>query len=172
MPGNPLNDAQTHAMLRINDTVKLILSVILCEATGLLSGWLGSAYNNEWLDQLNKPSWYPPGSVFGPVWSVLYLLMGISLWLVWKSKVDPAVKRGAYLIFGIQLFFNFCWSIIFFRFRSPGWALIDIILLVVCIIITILAFARISKPAAWLLVPYICWVCFATCLNAAIWQLN
>lgn len=159
-------------MRNLNNTWKLILSVALCEATGFLSGWIGSANNNEWFDKLNKPSWNPPAWLFAPVWTTLYLLMGISLWLVWKSNKKPVFKKSALRYFGLQLLFNFFWSIIFFRFQSPGWAFADIILLFLLIVITIFQFAPIAKLASWLLVPYICWVSFASCLNFAIWKLN
>lgn len=159
-------------MKNISNTWKLIIAILICEATGFLSGLIGSAYKNQWFEKLNKPWWNPPGYIFGPVWTCLYLLMGISLWLVWKSNKKDIVKQSALRYFGSQLFLNFWWSIIFFRFQSPGGALVDILLLFILIFITIFQFATISKLAAWLLVPYISWVSFASCLNFAIWWMN
>jgi translocator protein len=155
-----------------SNTWKLIAAILVCEGTGLLSGWIGSAYKNEWFDQLRKPSWNPPGYIFGPVWTTLYLLMGISLWLVWKDTKENRMRRSALIFFGLQLLLNFCWSIIFFRLQSPGWAFLDIVLLFCFILVTIFQFASISKTAAWLLVPYISWVSFAACLNFVIWKMN
>ena len=151
---------------------KLVIAILLCEFTGILSAFVSQTSNNEWFLSLNKPSWNPPSYLFAPVWTFLYLLMGISLWLVWKSKVPEHKKKQACLFFAVQLFLNFWWSILFFRFHSPGIAFIDIVLMIVMILATIFAFARISRAAAWLLVPYISWVCFAAILNYTIWSMN
>jgi benzodiazapine receptor len=121
---------------------------------------------------LNKPEWNPPSYIFGPVWTGLYFLMGIAWWLVVQSDVLSHKKKKAQVYFIIQLFLNFWWSILFFRLHSPLWAFVDIILLIVAISLTIFSFARISRIAAWLLVPYISWVCFAAFLNYSIWALN
>jgi translocator protein len=152
--------------------MKLVAAILICEATGIASGLIGSARNNPWFDSLAKPSWFPPPSLFGPVWTTLYLLMGIALWLIWKSNADAAAKKPALLLFALQLLFNFLWSIIFFRFRSPAGAFADIILLDIALGFTIYFFGAISKPAAWLLVPYLAWVSFASVLNLAIWTMN
>jgi len=151
---------------------KFIIAIILCESVGIISGLLASANNNPWFDALNKPTWNPPAYLFGPVWTTLYLLMGISLGIIWNNKATEPNKRKAYFLFALQLFLNFWWSIIFFHFHSPAFALLDIILMVVIIIITIFTFSNFSKLAAWLLVPYISWVSFATILNFTIWNLN
>lgn len=152
--------------------VKFILAILICESVGILSAILSNAGNNAWFDALNKPSWNPPSYLFAPVWTILYLMMGISLGLIWKNKAAEINKRKLYIIFGGQLFFNFSWSIIFFRLHNPLLALMDIILMLVLILLTIVSFARYSKPAAWLLVPYLAWVSFATLLNYSIWSLN
>ena len=151
---------------------KLVIAILLCEFTGILSAFVSQTSNNEWFLSLNKPSWNPPSYLFAPVWTFLYLLMGISFWLVWKSKAPEHKKKQACLVFAVQLFLNFWWSILFFRFHSPGIAFIDIVLMIVMILATIFAFARISSAAAWLLVPYISWVCFAAILNYTIWSMN
>ena len=144
---------------------KFIIAILLCESIGISSGLLASANNNLWFDTLNKPAWNPPAYLFGPVWTTLYLLMGISLGIIWNYKGVELNKSYAYFLFAFQLFLNFWWSIIFFNFHSPAPALLDIILMVVTILLTIFSFSNFSKTAAWLLVPYISWVSFATILN-------
>lgn len=141
-----------------------------------VAGAIGSAatYPNlsGWFDSLEKPAFSPPGAIFGPVWTTLYLLMGTAHFLVEKSEAEPAAKRAANSIYGLQLGLNALWSVLFFGRRSPGAALLEIVLLWVAIVLTIAAFARISRLAALLLVPYLLWTSFATVLNAAIWRLN
>ncbi|WP_373553778.1 TspO/MBR family protein [Haliscomenobacter sp.] len=151
---------------------KLIIAILACEAIGFTSGLIGSAAMNTWFDNLQKPSWNPPGYLFAPVWTLLYALMGIAFWLIWKNEIPAANKRSAYVAFALQLFLNFWWSIIFFRFQSPFFALIEILLLLLAIILTIFQFSKISKTAGWLLVPYLLWVSFASVLNYTIWSLN
>lgn len=157
---------------KLSSVWKFIIAIILCEGIGISSGLLASANNNIWFDTLNKPTWNPPAYLFGPVWTTLYLLMGISLGIVWNNKATEINKRNAYFLFALQLFLNFLWSIFFFNFHSPALALVDIILMVVTIIFTIFCFSNFSKSAAWLLVPYIAWVSFAMILNFTIWNLN
>jgi tryptophan-rich sensory protein len=136
--------------------------------SGLLTVW----DLNNWFGVIHKPIWNPPDELFGPVWTVLYFLMGISFWLIWKSYVPEQTKRSAEIIFMIQLFFNFCWSVLFFRFHSPLWAFVDILLLILTISITTIRFSRISKLAAVFLLPYLGWVVFAAGLNYTIWIMN
>jgi benzodiazapine receptor len=157
---------------KLSSTWKFIIAIILCEGIGISSGLLASANNNLWFDTLNKPTWNPPAYLFAPVWTSLYLLMGISLALVWKNRANELIKRNAYFLFVLQLFLNFWWSILFFHFHSLALSLADIILMVVTIILTIINFSYFSKPSAWLLVPYIAWVSFASILNFTIWNLN
>jgi benzodiazapine receptor len=122
-----------------------------------------------WYAALAKPAWTPPGWLFGPVWTVLYVMIAISAWLVWQRqrRVSPALA-----LWGAQLVLNGIWSWLFFGLERPGLAAIDIVVLLAMIIATALAFARVSRPAALLLVPYAIWVSFATALNLAIWRLN
>ena len=157
---------------KLSVTWKFIIAILLCESVGIISGLLASASNNVWFDNLNKPTCNPPAYLFGPVWTTLYLLMGISLALIWKNKATELNKRNAYLLFATQLFLNFWWSVFFFHFHSPALALVDIVLMVITIILTIFSFSSFSKPASWLLVPYISWVSFATILNFSILHLN
>ncbi|MEO5560620.1 MAG: TspO/MBR family protein [Dokdonella sp.] len=121
--------------------------------------------------QLHQPAWAPPASVFGPVWSVLYLLMGIAAWLVWRAAVLRAT-RGALVLFLLQLALNALWSWLFFAWHRGAMAFADIIVLWALIVMTILAFWRIKPVAGALLVPYLLWVSFASALNFAVWQLN
>lgn len=157
---------------KIAATWKFIISILLCESVGIISGLLASANNNLWFDTLHKPTWNPPAYLFGPVWTALYLLMGISLGIIWNNKAPELNKRNAYFLFAMQLILNFFWSILFFHFHSPALALLDIILMIITIVLTIFNFSHFSKSAAWLLVPYIAWVSFATILNFSIWNLN
>lgn len=151
---------------------KLVLAIVVCELTGIASSLIAGQGMDTWYASLHKPSWHPASSVFGPVWTILYLMMGISIWLVSKSQTFANEKSLAGTLFALQLLFNFFWSIIFFGFHSPGIALIDIVILDVLVGLTIIKFERISRPAAWLLVPYLLWICFATFLNYRIWALN
>ena len=151
---------------------KLIIAILACEVIGFTSGLIGSAAMNTWFDNLQKPSWNPPAYLFAPVWTTLYALMGIAFWLIWKNETAEAKKRSAYFVFALQLFLNFCWSIIFFKFQAPFFALIEILLLLSMILLTIFHFSKISKTAAYLLVPYVLWVSFASFLNYTLWSLN
>ena len=156
----------------ISSTWKLIIAIFICEAIGIVSALFVNTRMNPWFSKLNKPSWNPPAFLFAPVWTTLYLLMGISLWLIWKSTAPAQQKNNAIILFSLQLFLNFWWSMIFFRFHSPAFALVEIILMLMLILLTIISFSKLSKPAAWLLIPYIAWVAFATILNYSIWALN
>lgn len=139
-------------------------------------GVLGSLFSisaiGDWYQFLNKPAFSPPNWVFGPAWTVLYLLMGIALYLVWARQTDSKVPKLAFAVFYVQLALNAVWPIIFFGLHSPFWAFVDIVALCFAIVCTIVVFYKISKPAGYLLVPYIIWVSFAGYLNYSIWQLN
>ncbi len=152
--------------------MKLVISIISVLAVGFLSGYATSGNVNGWFATANRPWFAPPNYLFGPVWTCLYLMMGISLWLVWKQPASTPFRNTALLIFIVQLVFNFFWSFIFFEWQQLGWALVEIIVLWLLILGTILLFARVNKTAAWLLVPYISWVSFATILNYGFWRLN
>ena len=124
-----------------------------------------------WYATLSKPSFNPPNWIFGPVWTILYILMGVSLSMIWKQPASLYRSNSLWLFF-IQLFLNFIWSFFFFYFHKTGLALMDIAVLWIFIILTIFSFSGLNKKAAWLLVPYICWVSFALILNGAICRLN
>ena len=161
--------------MKINNTLKLIIAIVVSELAGIIgSVFTAPAISSGWYATLIRPALNPPAWVFGPVWTTLFALMGISLFLIWKSdpSVAPKERRRGGILFFIQLALNTLWSIIFFGLHSPGGALVEIIFLWLAILATIIAFAKISKPAAWLLVPYILWVSFAGYLNYSIWVLN
>ncbi len=157
--------------LRSGQAYKLIISLLIPQ----LAGGLGSFFTIDsvkgWYLTLEKPMLNPPSWIFGPVWTMLFLLMGYALYLVWTDDSGKS-KRLAYWAFGIQMVLNTLWSIIFFGLHSPGGALFEMIFLWLAIFVMIIVFAKISKLAAWLLAPYILWVSFAGYLNWAIWTLN
>jgi tryptophan-rich sensory protein len=124
-----------------------------------------------WYATIRKPSWNPPNSVFGPVWTTLFMMMAIAAWLVWRPKGFKAAATPLTL-FAIQLALNIAWSWIFFSMHQPGWAFVEIVILWLAIVATTVAFFRHSKIAGWLMVPYLAWVSFASILNFSIWRLN
>jgi translocator protein len=157
--------------MKLSKFLTLLICVLIPLITGSISGLANVGNVNEWYFNLIKPSFNPPSYLFGPVWTILYILMGISLYLVWKSPLGK-IRKQALIIFSIQMFLNFIWTFIFFYFKQTGLALVDIILLWVLIIAMILVFKRINKTAAFIQIPYLLWVSFATVLNASIWMLN
>jgi tryptophan-rich sensory protein len=126
---------------------------------------------SDWYDALNKPSWNPPNWLFGPVWSALYTMMGAAAWLVWK-RFGFEQAKSALIAFLIQLVLNGLWSQLFFGLKSPGWAFLEIFFLLTAILITTYLFSNKVKIAAWLMIPYLLWVGFATVLNGTIWWIN
>lgn len=156
--------------MNYRDFIKLIACVAISESAGIIGSLFTISTIPTWYTTLQKPFLNPPGWVFGPVWIVLYLLMGISLWLIWES--DSKEKKKAVGLFFAQLVLNAIWSPLFFGAQSIGGALAVIVLLWAAIVLTILVFTKISRAAAWLLVPYILWVSFAVYLNFSIFILN
>jgi translocator protein len=152
--------------------MKLVIALIIPQLVAASGAYFTITGIGSWYQTLEKPSWNPPSWVFGPVWTTLYVLMGIALYLVWKSKAPEKQKRRAITLWGIQLFLNFLWSFLFFGQEQILGALLEIVILWLFILFTIFSFARINKLAAWLLVPYISWVTFAALLNYTIWDLN
>ncbi|MBK8497066.1 MAG: tryptophan-rich sensory protein [Chitinophagaceae bacterium] len=152
--------------------MKLFISILVPLLVGAVAGLFTSSGVNGWYAVANKPWFNPPNWIFAPVWTLLYIMMGIAFFLVWKASADKNVKQTAMILFSIQLILNFFWSFIFFKLQQPGWAFAEIIFMWVMILLTILWFGKISATAAWLLVPYICWVSFASVLNYSIWKLN
>ncbi len=140
----------------------------LCLAVGIIAGLVTAPAVLDWYPTLAKPSWTPPSWLFAPAWTVLYILMAVAAWLVWKAG---NAKAALILFFG-QLLLNLAWSVLFFGARSPGLGLIDVTAMWLAIAATIFAFAFRSRLAAFLMVPYLCWVSFAAALNASIFMLN
>ncbi|MBL7474031.1 TspO/MBR family protein [Robertkochia sediminum] len=153
-------------------TTRILIAVAICLTVGFLAGFATQTSVDTWYSTLNKPSFNPPNWIFGPVWTVLYILMGIAAGMVWARGVYHIWVKTALYHFGFQLMFNALWSIVFFGFKQPFWALMVILTLLVLLVLTIKWFRVISKTASWLLVPYLLWVCFATVLNYSIWSLN
>lgn len=152
--------------------MKLFISILIPLLVGGISGFFTASGVDGWYAAANKPWFNPPNWIFAPVWTSLYILMGIAFYLVWKSDVAYPVKQTAIVLFTVQLTLNFFWSLIFFKLQQPGWAFAEVLALWLTILLTIFAFGKISSAAAWLMVPYISWVSFASVLNYAIWKLN
>ncbi|MBK7433996.1 MAG: tryptophan-rich sensory protein [Chitinophagaceae bacterium] len=152
--------------------MKLFISLLIPLAVGAFAGLFTSSGVNGWYASANKPGFNPPNWIFAPVWTGLYIMMGIALFLVWRSAAAKELKQAALILFAVQLLLNFAWSFIFFKLEMTGWALVEMIMMWVMILLTILWFGKISPVAAWLLVPYISWVSFAAVLNYSIWKLN
>jgi translocator protein len=157
--------------MNTSDIIKLVVSIGLPLAVGAIAGMYTSAAVPEWYANLNRPSFNPPGWVFGPVWTVLYILIGISLFLIWKEEPGQA-RNWAIGVFFVQLALNFAWSFIFFYSKMIGPALLEIIVLWITIVIMLLLFYRIRPLAAYINIPYLLWVSFATALNASYYLLN
>ena len=150
---------------------KLITCIVVCELAGIIGSIFTINSIPTWYATLQKPIFSPPNYLFGPVWTTLYFLMGISFYLIVSKKLKGKNKKAIY-IFAVQLFLNAIWSPIFFSLKSPLWGLIVIITLWFAIILTIKEFWKIEKRAAYLLLPYLAWVSFATVLNLSIYILN
>lgn len=157
--------------------IKLAISILLCEMAGVFGSYLIVPAIPTWYTSLIKPWFSPPNWLFGPVWLVLYALMGISLYIVWdKALKHHGVKKAIYVfdlqIFIVQLFLNAFWTFLFFGLKSLLFAFAEIILLWISITVTIYKFHKISRAAAWILLPYLLWVSFAMVLNYFVWILN
>lgn len=150
---------------------RLIASILLCEAAGGVGAIATRGAIESWYRDLRKPAFTPPGSLFGPVWTALYLLMGVALYVI-SQREDRRAVRVAQGVFGTQLALNAAWPFLFFARRSPRAALVEVVMLWFAIVVTIIVFSRLSKLAALLLVPYLLWTTFATMLNFSIWRLN
>jgi len=175
--------------------IKLSISIIICEFAGVIGSVFTTPSIENWFADLNKPVFSPPNWIFAPVWTLLFLLMGIAFYLAWDKKwtVKNKIKIGAKIklnkffeefwsgkwqkgttisIFFIQLFLNIYWSLLFFGRHAIGSAFFELIVLWFAILLTIISFYRVSKTAAYLLLPYILWVSFAGILNYFLWTLN
>jgi benzodiazapine receptor len=157
--------------MKLATIIKLIIACILC----LSVGWIGSVFTDSasgWYQELNKPFFNPPGWVFAPVWTALYIMMGVSAFLIWQKGIPKRKVKIALVFFAVQLLLNAIWTPLFFGLKSPLAAFIDIIFLWLAILITIVLFCKLSSAAAFLLVPYILWVTFAAVLNFSIMAMN
>lgn len=159
-------------MVKYLDIVRLIASILICQAAGFIGSVFTTPAIPAWYAQLLKPAFTPPNWLFGPVWTALYLLMGISLFLVWRQGAMGKQVGYPLVLFGLQLLLNVVWSALFFGLRSPLLGLVEIVILWLAILLTILSFLKVSMPAGLLLLPYIAWVSFAGVLNFSIWRLN
>jgi len=149
----------------------LLAALAVCFAASAIGGAL-TRPNLDWYATLAKPGFAPPNAVFPVVWTILYAMMAVSAWLVWRAPAESDDRKSGLVWFGIQLGLNVLWSFAFFWLHSPGFGLGVIVVLLIAIVITILRFHRTSQTAALLLVPYVLWVSFAAALNFALWSLN
>ncbi|MCS7250275.1 MAG: tryptophan-rich sensory protein [candidate division WOR-3 bacterium] len=152
--------------------LKLLISILICQGAGILGSIFTTPSIPTWYRQLIKPPFTPPNWLFAPAWTLLFLLMGISLYLVWEKGLKDKEVKKALLIFLIQLVLNILWSFIFFTLKSLLFAFIEIVILWIAILLTIIYFYKISKASAYLLLPYLFWVSFASVLNFSILILN
>ncbi len=152
--------------------IKIVLVVLVCVSVGFLSGLVTEDSVTTWYATLQKPFFNPPNWIFAPVWTLLYIMMGISAGLVWTSNAAEKTVKKALGFFAVQFILNALWSYLFFGLHNPMLALVEIILLWLMIWETYNQFKKIDKIAAYLLIPYLAWVSFAMLLNASIWYLN
>jgi translocator protein len=157
---------------KTNKISLLLASVIICQMAGIIGSIFTTPAIPTWYANINKPTFRPPNWVFAPVWTTLFLLMGIALFLIWEKGLKRKDVKIAFSVFIFHLLLNTLWSILFFGLKSPFAAFIEIIFLWIAILTSIILFFRISRIAAYLLIPYILWVSFASVLNFSIWRLN
>jgi len=149
-----------------------LLGLVLWIVGALAAGWVGSQFMpGEWYAALAKPAWTPPNAVFAPVWTMLYVLMGIAAWLVWR-KAGFTGAAGPLTLFIVQLALNAMWSYLFFGAQQPMLAFFEIVVLWIVIVLTMIGFWKVTPAAGMLFIPYACWVGFASALNLQLWRLN
>jgi tryptophan-rich sensory protein len=168
---NPAPEPYTAGMSRGKSILGLVVAVSVCLLVGGASSLATATSVKSWYPLLQKPVWTPPAAVFGPVWTLLYAMMGVSVWWIWRDGTGSA-RRIAIRVFAVQLALNALWSVLFFGLRRPDWAFVEILLLWAAIVATFVVFRRIRPAAAALLVPYLVWVSFAARLNLALWMMN
>lgn len=155
----------------VRSWIALIGFIAAAFAAAAIGGAATASSVREWYPLLNKPSWNPPGWIFGPVWTALYLMMSVAAWRIWQKRPEPGV-RYALTLFFVQLALNAAWSLLFFGLRRPDLALVEIVVLWICLFLIQREFWRLDRAAGWLWLPYICWVTFAAGLNTVIVALN
>jgi tryptophan-rich sensory protein len=158
--------------MELNAVIKLVISIIACFAAAGIGSLFTFKAIPQWYAGLKKPPYTPPNRAFGPVWTALYILMGISIFLVWQNGLAVNGVLLAFTLFWVQLVLNALWSIIFFGMKSKGGGVITIIVLWLLILATIITSFRVSGWAGALLIPYIVWVSIASYLNIGVWLLN
>lgn len=151
---------------------KLIVSILICQSAGLIGSVFTTPAIPAWYATIQKPSFSPPNWLFAPVWITLFLLMGVSLYLIWNKGLKDEKVKSAIIIFTVQLILNILWSFFFFGLKSPLLGFLEIVILWAAILINIVKFYNISKLAGLLLLPYLLWVSFAAFLNFTIFRLN
>jgi len=149
--------------------MRLIISILVCLGAAVLGSLVTTPALRPWYAGLSKPRWTPPNWLFGPVWTILFVMMAVAAWLVWEKM---GLKSAPMQLFLLQLLLNVAWSALFFGLRSPGLAFGEIVLLWLAILATSLGFWRAVPAAGWLLLPYLVWVGYAAALNFSIWRLN
>lgn len=157
--------------MKIKNVGRLAFSILICNLAGII-GSIFTSTSTNWYLSLSKPWFNPPSWLFAPAWTTLYILMGISLYLIWKKGLSKRKVKIAISVFVVQLFLNSTWTFAFFGAQNALLGFINIIAMWIAIVITIERFYRVSKRAAWLLIPYIVWVSFALILNYSLWALN
>ena len=157
----------------MNKYIKILIMVVTCVGVGYMASTATQSSVDTWFPTLIKPSFNPPAALFAPVWTTLYVMMGIAAGLVWaRIDVQREDVRNALLFFAIQLALNALWSVLFFGLKNPLLALIEIVILWLMIYETFVKFTKVDKVAGYLFIPYLLWVSFAAVLNASIWWLN
>lgn len=159
-------------IMRMKELLKLVGAIAICQAAGVVGSLFTVSAIPAWYAMLEKPVFSPPNWIFGPVWIILYTLMGIALYLVARKGLEKKEVKVAIAIFLAHLAVNASWSIVFFGLRNPLYGLIDISLLLLMIAAVMMLFWKVSRGAVYLLIPYLLWVLFASALNFSIWQLN
>ncbi len=158
--------------MKIKSLIHLILCIVFCQVAGGLGALLTTPEINGWYATIQKPSFNPPNWIFGPVWTTLFTLMGVSLWLILKSDASNPGRKIAFIWFTIQLTLNVMWSFLFFKLHSPLAGLVEIVLLWASILFLILRTYPLSKTGALINIPYLIWVPFVSLLNFWLWKLN
>jgi tryptophan-rich sensory protein len=166
-----IEQVQNEGRTRGQEALGLIAFLTVCLAVSAIGGLATASSVGDWYLTLNKPAFNPPSWVFAPVWTILYILMAVAGWRVWRSA-GPAVRRWPLVVFGTQLALNLLWSFLFFGLQQIGLALLAILLLLIAISVNTVLFWRIDRMAGWFFVPYVLWVAFASVLNLALWLLN
>lgn len=159
-------------IISVREIIKLLVSIIICQMAGLIGSYFTTPAVSTWYAVLDKPFFALPNWIFGPVWITLFFLMGIAAYLVWRRGLEKPEVRSALAVFIVQLILVILWSAFFFGMKSTLGGLMAAAVLFFTVLLTLARFCRVSRPAAWLLVPYLLWAGWAAALIFAIWRLN